>query len=70
MPGFDGFEVAQAARGDASIGDVKLIALTGWGREEDRDRSREAGFDGHVVKPPKVKELFALLETLSARTAE
>ncbi|GAB5545338.1 MAG: hypothetical protein SangKO_050980 [Sandaracinaceae bacterium] len=70
MPGLDGFEVAQAARGDASIGDVKLIALTGWGREEDRDRSREAGFDGHVVKPPKVKELFALLETLSARTPE
>jgi DNA-binding response OmpR family regulator len=41
-----------------------IIALTGWGQEEDRRRSQEAGFDGHLVKPVDHGHLLALLESL------
>jgi CheY-like chemotaxis protein len=51
MPGIDGYEVARWVRQRASLADVKLIALTGWGYEEQRRLSREAGFDHHLVKP-------------------
>lgn len=64
MPGVDGFDVARAVRSEAALGGVRLIALTGWGRDEDRERSSAAGFDGHLVKPPKVRELFDLLDAL------
>ena len=40
---------------------VRLIAMTGWGQEEDRQRTREAGFHEHLVKPVGVKELKAVL---------
>ncbi len=50
MPGMSGFEIAKRLR--ARVGDaVTLIAVTGWGQEDDRRRSREAGFDAHLVKP-------------------
>lgn len=49
LPDFDGYEVARQVR--AQLPDTMLIALTGWGQEEDRTRSRDAGFDHHVVKP-------------------
>ena len=44
--------------------DLKLIALTGYGRTVDRERSREAGFDSHLVKPVDVEELRALIAEL------
>jgi CheY-like chemotaxis protein len=44
-----------------------LIALTGWGQDEDRRRSEEAGFDGHLVKPVDHAHLTALLDSLTAR---
>jgi DNA-binding response OmpR family regulator len=46
---------------------VALIALTGWGQEDDRRRSHEAGFDYHLVKPVDVEELQALLASLPGR---
>jgi CheY-like chemotaxis protein len=50
LPGFDGFEVARRLR--CQLGSKPLlVALTGYGRDEDRRRSREAGFDHHLVKP-------------------
>jgi PAS domain S-box-containing protein len=60
MPGMDGFEVARRLRrGPASH--VLIAALTGWGQEEDRRRTREAGFDHHLVKPADPNDLRQLL---------
>jgi signal transduction histidine kinase len=60
MPGMDGFEVARQVRNGHGRG-VFLVALTGWGQEEDRRRTREAGFDHHLTKPADPDELRALL---------
>jgi CheY-like chemotaxis protein len=61
MPGMDGHEVAQRIREHPEYRDVTLIALTGWGQEEDRRRSQKAGFDFHLIKPPDVNALQTLL---------
>jgi signal transduction histidine kinase len=63
MPGMDGYEVARAIRSRAD-GGVPLVALTGWGQEEDRRRVREAGFNHHLVKPAGLDALRALLGSL------
>ena len=51
LPGMDGYEVARRLRGNELTRDVILVAVTGYGRDEDRARSHEAGFDYHLVKP-------------------
>jgi PAS domain S-box-containing protein len=51
LPSLSGYEVARRLRQEAALAGVTLIALTGWGQPEDRRRSREAGFDEHLVKP-------------------
>ena len=51
MPGMTGHEVARRLREREEFGGLRLVALTGWGQEADRQRSREAGFDLHFVKP-------------------
>ncbi len=51
LPGMNGYEVATALRSDPETADTRLIALTGYGGDEDRRRSREAGFDVHLTKP-------------------
>ena len=57
----DGYEVATRMR-QLSVGqEAMLIALTGWGQEEDRRRSKDAGFDHHLVKPVDIGALKALL---------
>ncbi|WP_431053128.1 ATP-binding protein [Roseateles sp. L2-2] len=62
MPDMDGHEVARRLRAMADdIGRPRLIALTGWGQEQDREKTREAGFDDHMVKPVDVDELKAAL---------
>jgi CheY-like chemotaxis protein len=61
MPGMDGYEAARSIRASAHGSDVTLIALTGWGQDEDRRRTAEAGFDHHLVKPVDLDELEALL---------
>jgi PAS domain S-box-containing protein len=69
MPGMDGYEVARRMR-QLSIGqEATLIALTGWGQEEDRRRSKEAGFDHHLVKPVDMGALQALLAALPGPAA-
>jgi PAS domain S-box-containing protein len=62
MPGMDGYEVARRLRQDAAFHNVKLVALTGWGQEEDRRRSKSAGFDAHYVKPIDPDVLEQLLD--------
>lgn len=62
LPGMSGFEVAAELRRDPATRSAKLIAVTGYGRDEDRRRSREAGFDLHLTKPVDPAQLRALLE--------
>lgn len=67
MPGMDGYEVARRVRKTAGIEKTVLAALTGWGQQEDRRRSAEAGFDHHLVKPPEpslIEKLLADLKTM------
>jgi len=68
MPGMDGHEVARRIRRLPDFRDVLLIAMTGWGQEEDRRRSQKAGFDYHLIKPADVGALEALLMSADSRT--
>ena len=51
LPDMDGYEVARRLRQQPGLSATLLVALTGYGRDEDRDRAREAGFDHHLTKP-------------------
>jgi CheY-like chemotaxis protein len=51
LPGIDGYEVARRMRAEPLFGGARLIAVSGYGLEQDRRRARESGFDGHLVKP-------------------
>ena len=64
MPGMDGYEVARRIRNDFPDRRAALVALTGWGQEEDRRRARDAGFDHHLIKPADVETLQVLLASL------
>ncbi|MEK7954337.1 PAS domain S-box protein [Luteolibacter soli] len=61
MPGVDGLQAAKAIRSSSPQNSPVIIALTGWGRLADRKATRDAGFDGHVVKPVKLDDLEALI---------
>ncbi|HLJ91893.1 MAG TPA: ATP-binding protein [Gemmataceae bacterium] len=61
LPHMDGLEVARRLRHDLGLKDTLLVALTGYGQEEDRRRSEEAGFNAHLVKPLDLHELHKLL---------
>jgi len=65
MPGMDGLEVARRVRQRSDSRDLTVIALSGWGQDEDRRRSREAGVDYHMVKPVDLDELGRLLTSLA-----
>jgi CheY-like chemotaxis protein len=58
LPGMDGYEVAQKMRELPGLRDIRLVAVTGYGRSDDRLRARDAGFDDHLTKPVE----FAVLE--------
>jgi CheY-like chemotaxis protein len=62
MPGVDGLEVAQCLRDDPRFKPVRIVAVTGLAHEEDRRRSRAAGFDEHLVKPISPETLREVLE--------
>ena len=68
MPGMDGYEVSRRIRSSNRHSDLLLIALTGWGQGEDRERSKRAGFDHHLVKPPDIDRLRAILAEHQSRT--
>jgi CheY-like chemotaxis protein len=61
MPKLNGLEATRRIRAEAWGRDIRIIALTGWGQENDRERSREAGCDGHLVKPVDLPDLEKLL---------
>ena len=65
LPTLSGHDVCRRIRQQPWGRQIVVIALTGWGQDEDRRRSEEAGFDGHIVKPVEPARLMALLETLT-----
>jgi CheY-like chemotaxis protein len=69
MPKLNGYEACRRIRAEPWGRDIVLIALTGWGQEEDRRRTREASFDLHLVKPvDSVDLLKTLASVLGDRT--
>ena len=62
IPGMDGYEVARRIRALPHGRNVKLVALTGWGREQVFERVRAAGFDDQLTKPASFEKLQELLE--------
>ncbi|HYB99975.1 MAG TPA: PAS domain S-box protein [Candidatus Limnocylindrales bacterium] len=67
MPGMDGYEVARRIRQQPGTAETVLAALTGWGQQEDRRLTAEAGFDYHLVKPPEPTEIASLLARLPSK---
>ncbi len=66
MPKLNGYEAARKIREQPWGKDIVLIAITGWGQEKDRNRSRRAGFDAHLLKPFNYPELSKLIANLSS----
>lgn len=66
LPKLNGYEVAQRIRGKSWGASMYLIAVTGWGQDEDRQRSSEVGLNLHMVKPVEPSALEKLLASLSA----
>jgi PAS domain S-box-containing protein len=65
MPGISGYEVARRLRKHPEVSSAMLVALTGWGTEEDKRKARDAGFDEHVTKPIDM----AAIDTVLAKAA-
>jgi CheY-like chemotaxis protein len=61
LPGLDGYEVARALRAGPGGKAITLIAVSGYGQAQDRQRSMEAGFDAHLVKPVSPTVLASLI---------
>ena len=68
MPRMDGYEAARRIRKEPWSQGVLLVALTGWGQEEDRNRAKKAGFDHHLTKPASPEVLVHLLEAETSKT--
>jgi PAS domain S-box-containing protein len=66
LPGIDGYEVARRLRAEPRFAGLVLVALTGWGSQEDKRRTREAGFDLHLTKPIEPAAITAVLARLPA----
>jgi CheY-like chemotaxis protein len=67
LPIMDGYEVARRIRAQKQFSDLVIVALSGWGNEKDRRRSRAAGIDHHLIKPAEFEEIQALLMSASTR---
>ncbi len=68
LPDLSGYEVAKRLRSSPQTADLHLVALTGYGREEDRKLAIDAGFDEHLTKPVELEELERLLESVPPRS--
>jgi CheY-like chemotaxis protein len=69
LPGIDGYELARRARSDARLARVPMVALTGYGTDEDRRRATAAGFDHHLVKPIDLDVLSGLVSRIAKTEA-
>ena len=64
LPGMSGYEICHALRQEPTLKNMRIAALTGWGQEEDHQRTKKAGFDHHLVKPVPVNILREVLNSL------
>src|SRR6185295_10518517 len=64
MPNMDGYEVARRLRAVQCTPRASIVALTGWGQEEDRKRASAAGFDHHLIKPADLGALQSLISSV------
>jgi CheY-like chemotaxis protein len=69
LPGIDGYEVARRVRRNPDLKEVALVALTGYGREEDERKAMAAGFDAHLTKPVDPDALHDLIGRLGEPAA-
>ena len=69
LPGLDGYEVARRIRSSADGDRYLIVAVTGYGEERDRERSAQAGFDAHVVKPVDFDQLLTVLRAMRRTVA-
>lgn len=67
MPALNGYEVARALRATPGMQETVLVALTGWGTDDDRSRATAAGFDHHLTKPTSAADIIKVLETARRR---
>ena len=67
LPGMDGVEVCRRVARARDRPQPVMVALTGWGRDDDRKRTEEAGFDHHLVKPVAPEKLMAILRDVGDR---
>jgi CheY-like chemotaxis protein len=67
LPGFDGLEVAARLRADEATKGILLVAITGYGQPEDRRRTAEAGFEGHIVKPVTSDQMSDVIALCASR---
>ena len=70
MPTMDGYECARRLRELPRGEDLLLVALTGWGQPEHRERARNAGFDGHLTKPLEYEALCRLVDSIARPQAQ
>ncbi|TBR08179.1 MAG: response regulator, partial [Lysobacter sp.] len=61
LPGMSGHDLAMQLRAVPALAGMRLVALTGWGRDEDRERSRAAGFEHHLTKPIDMGTVLSLV---------
>jgi len=66
LPGMSGIDVAREMKRKPGFDGMRIVALTGWGQPEDRERTRAAGFDEHLTKPTDPDRLTALLAEYAA----
>ena len=69
LPVMDGYEVARLCREEAELLQITLVAMTGYGKDEDRRRSQAAGFNAHLVKPVNLQDLKLLLEHTTQKSS-
>jgi len=67
LPVMDGYELASHLREIPGLGDLRLIAVTGYGQEPDRQRSRDAGFHHHLTKPVDIESIESAVAPLGVR---
>ena len=64
MAGMDGYETCRRIRRESGGSDVFIVALTGWGQQQDKLRAADAGFDAHLIKPADPATLVRILSNL------
>ena len=70
LPGMNGYEICEAMRREPALKNTLFIAQTGWSQREHRERSKEAGFDYHLVKPVSIDALKNILLILDKKSTE